>query len=183
MAKVNIHKLVHRSIQGDLRARKALYGQLAPMMLSVAHRYANGAADAEDIFQESVVHIFEKLHQLKEADRIGGWAKKIVTNEAIRYYHKKRKLYFDSDEQFIANSLKENDNSIYKKIEVNELLNIIQQLPEKMRLALNLYAIEGYKHEEIAEMLHISVGTSKSNLHDARARVKEFIKAEKRKLG
>lgn len=182
MFKVSIHKLINKCIKGNAKARKALYEQIAPMMLSVAHRYASSASDAEDIFQDSVLNVFEKLHQLRDAEKIGGWAKQIVIREAIRYYQKKRKLTF-ADESVNINISDNDETGIYDKINVDEILGIIQQLPEKMRLVLNMFAIEGYKHEEIADMLGISVGTSKSNLHDARVRVRKVIEVEKRKLG
>lgn len=182
MRTVRIHKLINKCLKGDAKARKALYEQIAPMMLSVSNRYASSASDAEDIFQDSVLNLFEKLHQLKEPEKIGGWAKQIVIREAIRYYQKKRKLSFANDALNI-NISDEDETGIYDKINVDEVLRIIQQLPEKMRLVLNLFAIEGYKHEEIADMLDISVGTSKSNLHDARIRIRKIIGVEKRKLG
>tara|TARA_R110002050_G_scaffold300321_1_gene469161 strand:+ start:3617 stop:4165 length:549 start_codon:yes stop_codon:yes gene_type:complete len=182
LLKVRIHKLINKSIKGDAKARKTLYGQIAPMMLSVAYRYASSASDAEDIFQDSVLNFFEKLHQLRDADKIGGWAKQIVVHEAIRYYKKHKKLSFVDDATNKDVAI-EDESSIYGQININEVLKVIQQLPEKMRLVINLYAIEGYKHEEIAEMLGISVGTSKSNLHDARKRMKRFMQEEQRKLG
>lgn len=175
-----LHSIVSRSIAGDRNAQKMLYNTLAPMMLSVAHRYANHKADAEDIFQESVLNIFKRLEQLRETEKIFGWAKKVVVHEAIRFYKKQRNLVF-GDETPALKSIPERDSDIYKKIETDELLRMIQQLPDKMRMVINLYAIEGYSHEEIAEMLGISVGTSKSNLHDARKRIKKLLSGEAKK--
>ena len=77
----------------------------------------------------------------------------------------------------------EGDSDIYKQLELEQILQIIQQLPDKMRMVINMYAIEDFKHEEISEMLGISIGTSKSNLHDARKQIKNFMKEEMRKLG
>ncbi len=152
------------------------------MMLSVAHRYASSKSDAEDILQESFLNVFDRLHQLREIEKIHGWAKQIVVHEAIRFYKKKRNMVFTED--FSAEKLQsDSDSEIYKQIELEQLLKMIQQLPDKMRMVINLFAIEGYKHDEIAEMLGVSVGTSKSNLHDARRQLKNFMKAEERKLG
>lgn len=162
--------------------RKALYTQIAPMMLSVAHRYANSKTDAEDIFQESILNVFDRLHQLRDAEKIHGWAKQIVVHESIRFYKKKRNLIF-SDETALEPARLNADSGIYRQIEMEQLIKVIQQLPDKMRMVINLYAIEGYKHEEIAEMLRISVGTSKSNLHDARQKIKMYLYLEERKLG
>jgi len=177
-----LQKQVKKCLNGDRNAQKALYGLIAPMMLSVAHRYANNKPDAEDIFQESVLNVFDRLHQLREVEKIHGWAKQIVVHEAIRFYKKKRNMVF-TDDTFSETLKIEGDSTIYKKIEMDQLLKIIQQLPDKMRMVINLYAIEGYKHEEIADMLGISVGTSKSNLFDARKKIKVFMKEEERRLG
>lgn len=177
-----IHTIVTRSIGGDRKSQKALYDLLSPMMLSVAHRYANNKTDAEDIFQESVLNVFDRLQQLRDPEKIGGWAKKVVVHEAIRFYKKKRNLFF-SEETTGMTSLPDSGGDIYRQLETDELLRMIQQLPDKMRMVINLYAIEGFKHEEIAEMLEISVGTSKSNLHDARKRIKKLISDEARKIG
>lgn len=151
-------------------------------MLSVSHRYANCKPDAEDIFQESVLNLFDRLHQLRDVEKIHGWAKQIVVHEAIRFYKKKRNLIF-SDEPISEPARLNADSEIYKQIEMEQLIKVIQQLPDKMRMVINLYAIEGYKHEEISEMLGISVGTSKSNLHDARKKIKMYMNLEERKLG
>jgi RNA polymerase sigma-70 factor (ECF subfamily) len=177
-----LHILVNGSISGDVKTRKALYGLIAPMMLSVAYRYANNKPDAQDIFQESVLHVFDRLHQLREVEKIHGWAKIIVVNEAIRFYKKKRSMVFTEETQS-ETAKYEGDDDIYKHLELEQILKIIQKLPDKMRMVINLYAIEGFKHEEIAEMLGVSVGTSKSNLHDARKQIKNFMKEEMRKLG
>lgn len=178
----HLHKLVKGSINGDVKMRKALYGQIAPMMLSVAHRYANNKPDAEDIFQESVLHVFDRLHQLREVEKIYGWAKIIVVNEAIRFYKKKRNMVF-MEETPSETAIYEGNSDIYKQFDLEQILQIIRQLPDKMRMVINLFAIEGFKHEEIAGMLGISVGTSKSNLHDARRQIKNFMTVEMRKLG
>lgn len=177
-----LHTIVRRSIAGDRKSQKALYNYLAPMMLSVSHRYANNRTDAEDIFQESVLNVFNRLQQLREPEKVAGWAKKVVIHEAIRFYKKKRNMYF-SDETTGLASQPDSGSDIYRQLETDELLRVIQQLPDKMRMVINLYAIEGFKHEEIAEMLEISVGTSKSNLHDARKRIKKYITDEAREIG
>lgn len=182
MEKKQLNTIVKHSLGGDRKSRKALYDLLAPMMLSIAYRYAKNKSDAEDIFQESVLNMFDRLHQLREVEKIHGWAKIIVVNEAIRFYRKKRNMVFTDETQ--SDTTKYNgDSDIYKQLELEQILQIIQQLPDKMRMVINMYAIEGFKHEEIAEMLGISVGTSKSNLHDARKQIKNFIKKEIRKLG
>ncbi len=182
MEEKQLHTIVKRSIGGDRNSQKALYDLLAPMMLSVAYRYASHKSDAEDIFQESVLNVFDRLQQLREPVKVAGWAKKVVIHEAIRFYKKKRSLFFSEENAGLTN-LPDYGNDIYRQIETDELLQVIQQLPDKMRMVINLYAVEGFQHDEIAKMLGISVGTSKSNLHDARKRIKKFMGEETRKTG
>lgn len=182
MENKQLKNIIRQSLESDRKAQKSLYALIAPMMLSVAHRYANNKADAEDIFQESVLHVFDRLHQLRETEKIHAWAKIIVVNEAIRFYKKKRNMVFTEETQS-ETAKYDGDLDIYKELELKQILQIIQQLPDKMRMVINLYAIEGFKHDEIAEMLGISVGTSKSNLHDARKKINNFMKEEMRKLG
>lgn len=149
----------------------------APHILSICHRYAKNKIDAEDIFNESVLKVFSYLHQLKELEKIEWWMKRIVINEAIRFYKKNRSLVFIEDYQTV-NASEMESGDVYKKMEVDEVLKVIQELPDRMRLVINLFSIEGFSHEEIAEMLGISVGTSKSNLFDARKKIK-FLMHEK----
>jgi len=129
-----LYTIVTRSIGGDRKSQKALYDLLSPMMLSVAHRYANNKTDAEDIFQESVLNVFDRLQQLRDPEKIAGWAKKVVVHEAIRFYKKKRNLFF-SEEFTGMTSQPDSGGDIYRQLETDELLRMVQQLPDKIRIA------------------------------------------------
>ncbi|MFY9153241.1 MAG: sigma-70 family RNA polymerase sigma factor [Prolixibacteraceae bacterium] len=177
MDKTGLDIIISGCLQGDSQQKKALYGMFAPHILSICHRYAKNKIDAEDIFNESVLKVFSYLHQLKELEKIEWWMKRIVINEAIRFYKKNRSLVFIEDYQTV-NASEMESGDVYKKMEVDEVLKVIQELPDRMRLVINLFSIEGFSHEEIAEMLGISVGTSKSNLFDARKKIK-FLMHEK----
>ncbi len=173
--------IVAGCIQGDSKHRKAFYMLFAPHMLSVSHRYARNREDAEDIFQESVLKTFNNIHQLKDLDKIKWWTKRIVINEAIQFYNKNRKLVFTENYELLQ-QCEDFQNDIYKNLELEEVLEAIRALPDKMRLVINLYAIEGYSHDKIAGMLNISVGTSKSNLFDARKRIKGLLSNVRREI-
>ena len=99
-------------------------------MLSVAHRYANNKSDAEDIFQESVLHVFDRLHQLREVEKIHGWAKIIAVNEAIRFYKKKRNMIF-SEETQTETAKQEGDLDIYKQLELIKFYGLFSSYPTK----------------------------------------------------
>ncbi|MHB9140719.1 MAG: RNA polymerase sigma factor [Paludibacter sp.] len=181
MDKPGLDIIISGCLKNDSEHKKAFYVLFAPHMLSVSHRYARNKTDAEDIFQESVLNVFNNLHQLRDQEKIEWWMKRIVINQAIQFYRKNKNLTFFEDNQSYESSVIVSID-ILKKIEVDEVLDAIQQLPDKMRLVINLFAIEGLSHEEIAEMLSISVGTSKSNLFDARKRIKLLLKENVRRI-
>lgn len=167
-------------MEGNDKYRKAFYMLISSHMLSVSHRYARNRTDAEDIFQESILKTFNNLQQLKDIEKLEWWTKKIVINEAIQFYNKSKRLSFV--EEYVPQLQESADFSaeVFVSLELAELHEIIRFLPDKMRLIINLYAIEGYSHEEIAAMLDISVGTSKSNLFDARKKIKQLLTEKER---
>jgi RNA polymerase sigma-70 factor (ECF subfamily) len=179
--KTVLNIVISGCLRGDSKHKKAFYGMFSPQMLSVSYRYARNRMDAEDIFQESVLKVFSYLHQLNDVEKIEWWIKRIVINETIRFYKKNKSLVFVEDYQTAKSSEMEGDD-IYKKMEAAEVLKVIQELPDRMRLVINLFSIEGFSHEEIAEMLGISVGTSKSNLFDARKKIKILMQEKVRRI-
>jgi len=177
-----LHKLISNCLDNDYQSRHALYDLIAPLILGVSRRYSRNKADSDDIFQESMMNLFHRLHQLKDSEKIEGWAKKIVINESIRFYKKNRNIIYTENIEVINNQMASNEN-VFAQLETKQLLQVIEKLPDRMRMVINLFAIEGYKHEEIAEMLGISVGTSKSNLFDARKQIKKRIENELKNIG
>lgn len=171
------HNLIEKCLANDSLARRELYNYIAPVILGVARRYSRNSDDADDIFQESLMNFFHRLQQLKDFERMEGWAKTIVINEAIRFYRKKRNLTFTENIEY-AGQQSNTPETITTCLEADNLLKIISELPDRMRMVINLFAVEGFRHEEIAKMLGISVGTSKSNLFDARKQVRKRIDEE-----
>ena len=144
-------------------------------MLSLCYRYAKNKPDAEDIFQEGFCKVFENIKQLRNTEATKWWMKKIFVNEALNFYKTQTRLNLVDDFVFLENSISDN-NAILNKIETDELTRIIQNIPEGMRMVFNMYIIEGFSHQDIAGMLEISVGTSKSHLHDARKLLQHKLK-------
>ncbi len=171
----NYKRLVKKCIKGDAKAQKMLYDVLSPKMLSVCFRYARNKTDAEDIFQSGWLKIFEKLHQLKNADLIEWWMKKIFVNEALQFYNKTKRISFTSDEYMLEQE-NNSDIRIIHDFHHDQITKLIQDLPNKMRMVFNLYIIEGFSHKEIAEMMNVTEGTTKSNLHDARKILQKKIR-------
>ncbi len=178
----DLHEIIAGCKKMEKRAQRLLYNQYAPLFLGIAFRYGKSKEDAEDILQEAFVKILTRIKQYSETGSFEGWMKRILVNTAISHYRTSQKHDFHKDFDNIAETSIEDyeiDNSEFNR---EELLNSINKLPEGFRIIFNLYAIEGYKHREIAEMLEISVGTSKSQYSRARSllqtKLKE-LKAEK----
>jgi RNA polymerase sigma-70 factor (ECF subfamily) len=167
-AERDIKELVIEAIRGDKKSQKGLYDHFAPKMLALCYRYLNNKQDVFDVFQEGFLKVFSNLDQLKDADAIEWWMKKIFVNEALQFIREQRQFNMITDLNTIDNVTDDRANGALSKMGVDDISNLIKQLPEGRRVILNLYIIEGYSHHEIAEMLGISVGTSKSQLHDAR---------------
>jgi len=149
-------------------------------MFSVCLRYTKNKEDAEDVFQQAFFLIYKNLFQLKDVEALSGWIKRIVVNEAIDFT--KRKYYLRVVEPMDAslNLLPDNAEDVLSQMSTDELTNLIQQLPTGCREVFNMYVIDGFSHKEISEKLNISIGTSKSQLFDARKILKMKISLNKR---
>jgi len=152
-----------------------LYAQFAPSMFAICLRYSKNRQEAEDILQDGFIKVFTCLDQYKFKGPLKAWIRKIMINCALQKLRNKNLLYLvvqpdNIAEEFVDKSL------IVDNINAKELILLVQDLPTMCRLIFNLYVFEGLKHREIAKLLNISEGTSKSNLHDAR-------KLLQRKLG
>ena len=166
-------KIIAGCIRQNGKSQKDLYDRFAPLMLGVCYRYAKNKADAKDIFQEGFLKVFENIRQLRNTEALEWWMKRIFVNEAFTFYRKQKGLYPVDDITLfenISDYIVDNDD-IINKMGTDQITRIIQNLPDRMRMVFNMYIIEGFSHQEIADMLGISVGTSKSNLHDARKKL------------
>lgn len=170
-------KTIKRAQKGDEDAFQELFDAYASMVYSVGLRYMKDEDAAKDLMQEVFIKLFKKLKDFKFDGSFEGWLRKMTVFMAIDELRKKKEIFerFDAGSSvgFVAESSLVN---ALEALEAQDLLTLIKTLPRVYEIVFNLYAIEGYKHTEIAEMLHISVGTSKSNLHDARRILKEKIK-------
>ena len=170
--------LIKQCIDGNRNAQSELYSLLAKKMFPVCLWYAKNREEAEDIMQEGFLKVFKYLHQYSSIGSFEGWVRKIIIRTAIDKIKTCKQLYsIVSIEETSLQLEKENGESdIVEKITVKKLLEIIQSLPPTYRLVFNLYAFENLKHKEIAELLNISEGTSKSNLFDARKLLQEKVR-------
>lgn len=148
-------------------------------MYSVCLRYVKNNTDADDVFQQGFMLVYKNIGQLKNIDALSGWIKRIFVNVAIEHNRKKNQLRVVENIETERISTTDVNNAI-SQMAVNEITNYIQLLPNGCREVFNLYVIDGFSHKEIADQLGISVGTSKSQLFDARKILKNKITNNKR---
>lgn len=168
-------ELIRGCIRGEATCQKELFNRYASRMLGVCHRYARNAADAEDILQDAFIKIFDKMSQFKFEGSFEGWIRRIMVNTALKKYSLRR-----YEKEVVGYEVKDRDEdamepSTYAHLSQKDILDLINNLPDGYRLIFNLYVIEGFQHEEIAEMLNIQPGTSRSQLVKARGMLQKQI--------
>lgn len=168
------YALVYKCLKNDRKAQSELYGLFSRKMFAVCMRYSNDYDTASDILQDGFVKVFNSLEKFGFDGSVEGWIRRIMVNTAIDYFRKASKLHMmaDIDEVEVADS-----SSVHflSQLESQEIIKVLQQLPAGYRTVLNLYALEDYSHKEIAGMLGISEGTSKSQLARAKSMLKSLL--------
>ena len=179
----NEKSLIKRAASGHGEAQQALYDSYAPKMLSICRQYIRDVHYAEDVMIMGFVKVFKNLDGFRHEGSFEGWIRRIMIREAISYLRKKQFVVFD--EELIKNNTSDHVDSS-SDLDVEHIQKLIDELPEGYKLVFVLFAIEGYKHNEIAKMLEISESTSKSQLFKARRLLRDKINtlelSERRKL-
>ena len=168
-------KLIESCIKGDRAAQKVLYDRLAPRMFPVCIRYVGDREQAEDILQEGFITLFTRLDTYKGDGSFEGWARKIFVTTALMELRRKDALKM-SDDLEMARGMKTETVTQLQSIGYKDLMKLITQLPPGFRSVFNMYAIEGYSHKEIGEILGISETTSRTQLSRARLWLQNKIK-------
>lgn len=175
----NGENIVDRHIQGCLRnereSQKALYKHFYSFAMGICLRYANNRLDAAGILNDAFYKAFKNIGKYESNKAFMPWLGRIITNTAIDYYRVNLKFADHVDVNGYENLAQ--DTSVYDKLAYHDLLAMVQDLSPAYRTVFNLFAIDGYTHEEISEILKISIGTSKSNLFKARQKLQEMLKA------
>lgn len=166
-------ELINGCKKNDAHCQRLLFEQYSARLMAVCLRYACDRPEAEDMLQESFIRIYSYITQYKAQGSFEGWIKKIVIHCAIRYAKKRRSKLMEPVEN--ANQQIPGQDFIIPNLTETELLKLISTLPDGYRLVFNLYVIEGYSHDEIAEMLNIETATSRSQLLKARRVLQEQI--------
>ncbi|MBL3654545.1 RNA polymerase sigma factor [Fulvivirga sediminis] len=168
------HQLLKQCRKGHRQSQDRLYLAFYNYAMSIGLRYSRDREEALEIVNDSFVKVFTNLNKYSVGLSFKGWLRKIVINSAIDYYRRNEKHYHSVDISYAR--FEYEDYDILAEISEKEIIALIQELPPSYRIVFNLYAIEGFKHDEIAQKLGISAGTSKSNLSVARTKLQAAIK-------
>ncbi|WP_255573034.1 RNA polymerase sigma factor [Hanstruepera marina] len=169
----NNTNLIGKAKKNNREAQHVLYEEYSPKMLSVCRYYIKDIQHAEEVMLNGFFKAFTNIKQFEDKGSFEGWLRKIMVREAISFLRQQKKIEFSLED---TNYAVEYQNDIYDKINVAEIQELIDTLPEGYRVVFVMYAIEGYKHQEIAKMLEISEGTSKSQLSKARKLLQKKLK-------
>lgn len=174
-----VERLIERCIAGERKAQQIFYESFYRTMLGVCLRYSSNTSEAQDMLHDGFVKAFYKLKDFKNAGSLEGWVRRIMVNNAIDTIRKKKELIIEESEQVLlsmtADDLEEKEKEALIQAKAKDIVKLIQQLSPGYRTVFNMYVIEEYSHKEIAEELGISIGTSKSNLAKAKARIRELL--------
>ncbi len=166
-------QLIEAVRSGNARAKQMVFNQFAPAMLGICRRYLRSEQDAEDALLIGFARVFDKLHTLQNNDQFPAWTKRIMINQCLMMLRKKQ---IDTTEigPMVAQQLATNETAI-DELAYADILELLDTLPEGYRTVFNLYVVEGYKHKEIAELMNISINTSKSQLIMARKKLQALL--------
>ena len=169
------HELVERCIEGDRNAQYNLYRMYSKGMYNICLRMLNNNMEAEDVLQESFMDVYRKLHSYKFESTPGAWIKRIVVNNCINKL-RKNKLHIEEIEEgrYVAEEVPEKKDYEY---EVEKIKKAMSFLPDGYRAIFSLYAMEGYDHKEIGQILNISESTSKSQYSRAKKKIRELVRS------
>jgi RNA polymerase sigma-70 factor (ECF subfamily) len=164
-------EIIQLAVQNNRQAQQKIYSKYSSKMLGICRQYIKDLQQAEDIMITAFMKVFTNLDSFEHKGSFEGWIRRIMVNECISYIRVQKKVSFLEDEYYVEDSF----NNIESHFSVNDIQSLIDSLPDGYKMVFNLYIIEGYKHQEIAKMLGINEGTSKSQLSHARKMLQEQI--------
>lgn len=175
MQQFSDQELVSGILQGSPAHQAALYQQYSVPMFRVLLRYSKDRSEAEDMLQDGFVRVYRDMVQFRGEGALGGWIRRIMVNTALSHLRKQRDFVKDVPDFNVFESKFHTEEDFASNLDAQTLLSYLQKLPPGYRTVFNLYAVEGYSHEEIADQLGISIGTSKSQLFKAREFLKKIL--------
>ena len=172
---MSLKQLIENCKIDDTKAQGELYKLFSGKLFAICLKYSRNYAEAEDNLQDAFLIIFKKIGQYKNKGSFEGWIKRIAVNTVLQCYRKEKVFDIINENTIEDVELEVNEDTV----SIDYLLKIIQELPDRYRLVFNLYVLDGYSHKDIADMLKINIGTSKSNLSRARLILKQTIEDHK----
>jgi RNA polymerase sigma factor (sigma-70 family) len=166
--------LIGGCLNGDRRMQEELYRRYSPRMYAVCLRYAGSSEEAEDILQEGFIKVFKKMDSYRGDGSFEGWMRRVFVNTAIEHFRRRRYLMPVTEKE--ENSVAGNYNSALDDLGAKDIMALVQDLSPGYRTVFNMYVVEGYTHKEIADMLGISEGTSKSQLSRAKVILQDMVR-------
>ncbi len=174
---MELKKAIKAAKKGESNAQRYLYEQYKVSLFAICLRYSRDRSEAEDILQEGFINIFKDLHQYTGEGNIEGWMRRVMVNTALRYLRKWKKDWQHEDSKAHEESF-QSQEVVFHQLGLEELTRMIQRLPSGYKVVFNLYVIEGYSHKEIADLLGVSVNTSKSQLFKAKAALRKQLEQQ-----
>jgi RNA polymerase sigma-70 factor (ECF subfamily) len=174
---IDLESVIEGCRKNNKKAQKELFDAYASILLGVCMRYSRDKAEAEDIFQEGFLKILLNIQEFSGSGQFVNWMRKVMVNTAITHYNRNKKYYNHSELNDVKDNIK-NEISADSDYAAEELNKLIQTMPAGYRMVFNLFAIEGYKHKEIAEIMGIDEDTSKTQF----LRAKNWLQKELKKL-
>ena len=179
MKVINLHQeekeLIELAVENNRHAQQKLYSKYSPKMLSVCRQYIKDLHQAEDVMITAFMKVFTSLKNFEHKGSFEGWIRRIMVNESISFIRVQKKVKFIEDSLVLGRD-EESHNNIESQFSVEDIQFLVDNLPDGYRMVFNLYCIEGFKHHEIATMLGINEGTSKSQLSHARKMLQDNVR-------
>ena len=169
-------ELIEACKRKDRKGQKLLYDRYSPKMFGVCKRYARSREDAEDVLLEGFYKVFKNIEQFKGAGSFEGWIRRIMVNESLMFLRKKHNFQLTVE---VSNIEIKTEVNAEQDLMAEDILNMLAKLPTGYRTVFNLYVLEGYKHREIADIMGISINTSKSQLILAKKRMQAMLLANR----
>ena len=171
---LDIEEIISGCIRNEYKSQKMLYRKYYNVLMGICCRYCKSKAEAEDVLLIGFYRIYKNIKKYNGKGSFENWIKRIVVNVAIDNYRKNNKYYYHDDiDNFIDNEML--SEPMYDNFTANDILEKVSELPDGSRVVFNLFTIEGYSHKEIAEILHISESTSKTQLQRAKSSLQKKL--------
>ncbi|MFN7015320.1 MAG: RNA polymerase sigma factor [Bacteroidia bacterium] len=177
-----LKKIVEGCVREERKCQKLIFEMYYGKMMSACLRYISDRDEAQDVLQDGFIKVFNNIAKFDFNGSFEGWVRRIIVNTAIDHIRKKKKDIFQvTDHEFIMNNHtdeadEKEDESIYANLKKDEILEAIKQLSPAYRTVFSMYVIDGFSHQQIADLLNINIGTSKSNLAKARMNLQKVLK-------